>query len=823
MRYGVLGPLVVWGHDGDELPVPEAKVRALLANLLLHNGGPVPVDRLLEDLWDGCPPGRPVNALQAKVSRLRQVLGRDEVLHQPAGYRLRLAADQLDAARFQELLCRAHTTAEPQARAELLAEALDLWRGAPYAELADAPFARAEIARLAELRLTALEDLALARLDLGEQPEGLAELVARYPLRERPRLALMRALYRAGRQTEALDCFQDLRRRLDEELGVTPGPEIMALHQAILRQEPALAAPRQGRTNLPAPVTELVGRRQAIAELRVLLAEGSGHRAVSLVGPGGVGKTRLAAVAAHGLIEHCPDGVWLVELAGLSPGATTEEVAERIIATLGLCETTTAEPAPVGNARWLGQALAGRKPLLLLDNCEHLVEPVAALVADLLAAAAGVRVLVTSHEPLDIPGELVRPVPPLAVPDAVELFSLLAAAAGCPLDPAAEPAVAIICRRLDGIPLALELLAPRLRVLSPDQLAERLDDRFALPVGNGRGRPARQQTLRAMIDWSWELLTEPERTVLSELAVHPDGCVLPAAVRMCAGAGIPVLEVLSRLVDRSLVVRDGERFRLLESVAAYCLDRLTECGELAGARARFTRCYLDLAEHVEPRLRGPEQRHCLDILDAETVNLRRALEIAGPLTLRLASSLAWYWFLRGRFSEARRSLRAALAAPGGTAAERAVATAWLSGFELRAAPTGFPSGIEDPALVARLRWFLGDRDPELTRDDPWAAAAVLLEADPKAAEARFRELGDGWGLLRAHRALAEGDPARAKAALAIAEDLGLWTETVDVLCLLGDLAPTAEEAQRCYRRALRVSVDRAYPRGQAMAESRLSP
>ncbi|GAA2796325.1 AfsR/SARP family transcriptional regulator [Crossiella cryophila] len=894
MRYGVLGPLVVWTSAGIPVPVPETKVRALLANLLLHNGDPIPVDRLVEDLWAGSPPGRPRNALQAKVSQLRRALGRDEVLHQPAGYRLRLDADALDAERFRDLLRQARATADARARAGLLGAALALWRGAAYLDVCDAPFARAEITRLEELRLSAVEERAEARLELGEHApvaEELGELVRQHPLRERLRMIQMRALYRTGRQGEALACFQDLRCRLAEELGVAPGPEIAGLHEAILRQEPELAAPVPAvrcRSNLPAPVTALIGRQQAIEEVSCLLVRGSGTRAVSLTGPGGVGKTRLAVAAAHSLSGDSPDGAWLVELAGLSPGLTEEDLAERIIATLGLCDTTTAEPEPVDVVHWLGQAVAERSPLLVLDNCEHVLEPVAALVAALLAAAPGLRVLITSHEALDIPGEVVRPVPPLAVPDqpdpalaaragAVELFVQRAAAAvpGFALDADNVHAVVTICRRLDGIPLALELLAPRLRVLSPDQLAECLDDRFNLPIGRGRGRPARQQTLRAMIDWSWELLTEAERTVLSRLAVHPDGCVLAGAVAVCSGSGIPaerVLDLLSRLVDRSLVVRDGARFRLLESVAAYCLDRLAESGALTSARALFVRAGLDLAEQADRQLRGAEQHRHLELLDTETVNLRRALDTAvgtgdAAAALHLVNSLAWYWFLRGRLTEARRWFQAALAVPDGPEQATAVARAWLAGVELRthAAGAGERAGelvaaIADPVRRARLSWFLGSALSGQTpgrellaaaltgaraAGDSWGEAVALVEraartepeamrADAEAGAALFRELGDRWGQLRATRALAMaaelgGDETlartRYRAALAVAEELGLWTEAVETLSWLGRdalaLGDTAQ-AEQLYQRARRISVERAYTRGEILAEAGLA-
>nr|WP_042188783.1 BTAD domain-containing putative transcriptional regulator [Kibdelosporangium sp. MJ126-NF4]CEL18460.1 FIG01129019: hypothetical protein [Kibdelosporangium sp. MJ126-NF4]CTQ97943.1 FIG01129019: hypothetical protein [Kibdelosporangium sp. MJ126-NF4] len=860
MRYGVLGPLVVWADDGGTVPVPEAKVRALLAHLLLHDGGPISADRLVADLWGDAPPRNPANALQAKVSQLRRVLGRDTVVHQPTGYRLRLEPGELDAHSFGQLAHQARSVEDARDRAKVLRDALALWRGAPYLDVTDTVSARGEIARLEELRLSVLEEQAEARLELGEHAvvaAELADLVERYPLRERLRMTQMRALYQSGRQSEALTCFHDLRRRLDSELGVSPGPEITGLHDAILRQAPQLAVVRQAsRTNLPASVTTLVGRQDALDDVRSLVDAGSGDRAVTLVGPGGVGKTRLAVAAAQSLVAQYPDGVWLMEFAGVSRHATDEDIAERIVATLGLCDSAASTPEPADNVGYLCTALAPKRPLLVLDNCEHVVEPVAMVVAKLLAAAPGVRVLVTSHEALDIPGETVRPVPPLPVPDdpatagdcaAVELFVRRAAAAvpGFVLGADNVAAVVTICRRLDGIPLALELVAPRLRVFTPDELAARLDDRFTLPPGSGRGRPARQQTLRAMIDWSWELLDQAERTVLSGLAVHPDGCTLASATTVCVGLGVPaddVLGLVSRLVERSLVVRDGPRFRLLESVAAYCLDRLRETGELDGTRALFVRCYLDMAAAADEGLRGTDQPRCLRLMDTETVNLRRALDVADvDQALGLVTALAWYWFLRGRLPEARRSLTHALSLPGGSASSRATAQAWLTGFALRSGIAAEPLiRIEDPVLRARMQWFVGSalEGPASERmladslanaraaGDRWGEAAALIETgDHERAAELFEELGDHWGRLRVILVRTRPRADEQDTALHIAEELGLWTTVVETLCCLGDAAlngGTITEAQQFYERARQISVERSYARGESLARTGLA-
>ncbi|MEV4106926.1 BTAD domain-containing putative transcriptional regulator [Nonomuraea sp. NPDC049695] len=659
LRFGVLGPLEVWSEDNSPVRVAEPKVRALLADLLAHGGGPISADRLIDDLWGARPGRNPVGTLQARVSQLRRSLGDPgSVVRDPAGYRL--ARADSDALRFQSLVERRSPSLRQ--RAAELEEALRLWRGSAYADFADAGFARAEAARLEEARLAALEEQAEVRLELGE-PVDLGDLVARHPLRERLVASHMKALYRGGRQSEALAAYGELRRRLGEELGLDPSPALTELHQAVLRQDPSLTPRDQAhgsptgtpapRTNLPAPLTELIGRQAELAEVRALLTT---SRLVTLTGPGGVGKTRLALAAASEAASDAadfpdggwpdgvwPDGVWLVELAG------AVDVAETVAATLGVRDDSADALAPR-----LAGALAGKRMLLVLDNCEHLVEQVAELVSALLRAAPGLRVLATSQEPLGVTGEHVRVVPPLPEPEAVRLFT-----ARANVEP--SETVATVCRRLDGIPLALELAATRVRALGVKELADRLDDRFRLLSAGTRDAPARQRTLRAMIDWSWELLSEPERVVLRRLAVHADGCTLDAAEEVCAEPGVDVLDTLARLVDRSLVVRvPGPRFRLLESVTAYCVERLREAGEHEAIRERHARYYTALASRAD--LRGPGQREWLARLDAESANLR--LAVAGPEPLRLVNALAWYWVLRGRLHEARRSLATALATQG---------------------------------------------------------------------------------------------------------------------------------------------------------------
>ncbi|PSL57418.1 putative ATPase [Saccharothrix carnea] len=863
MRFGVLGPLDVRTGDGTPVRVPERKVRVLLADLLAHRGRPVSADRLVADLWGDDGPANPLRALHAKVSQLRRALeeaepgGRDLVESRSPGYLLH--AGDVDADRFAELTARAHEVVDPAARAAVLADALDLWRGSAFADFADHDFTRSAVTRLDEQRLVAVEDLAQARLELGEHAAVVAELadvVSEHPLRERLRAIHLRALYRSGRQHEALAGYDDLRRRLADELGVDPSPELAALHRAMLDQDADLAPPVRPAANLPNPLTPLVGREHDVAEVRRLLGE---HRLVTLTGPGGVGKTRLAVEAARRLVDGFADGVRIVEVS--APCSLPDVVA----AVLGIRDDGTWGGEHVDTVDRLGMALRDKRMLLVLDNCEPMIPEVAALTAHVLRTAPHLRVLATSQEPLAVAGEVRHPVTPLAVADAVELFvaRATAAAPGSALD---ADAVVAICRRLDGLPLALELAATKVRALGVTGVLSRLDDRFRVLAGGYRDAPPRQRTLRAMIDWSWELLDDAARVVLRRLAVHHEGCTFEAAEAVCGGGD--VLEVLTGLVDRSLVVAvegaGGHRYRLLESVAAYCVERLAEAGELEDVRARHVEYYTDLAERA--RLRGPEQHEWLRRLDADSANLRVALDHAVRLgltaqALRLVDALAWYWVLRGRLGEARRAFET-VHAVGRTGAT----TAWHAGIGIL---TG-QGADRDARIEAALRscpephafWFLGHALCEIgdvtsaedlteraltaftATGDRWGTAAALsdralqgllrgdLEAaarDGERSVALFHDLGDTWGRLRGTRPLAAvaevfGDydeaAERLRAGLRLAEQLGLWPEVSDLTAGLGRIALLAgdhERAREHHERALNLAAEHGFRAGEVNA------
>lgn len=706
VRYGILGTTQADRADGTPVPLGGARLRALLAALALRPGRALSADVLIADVWGADPPADSAGALQALVGRLRRALGRAAIDSVDGGYRLCAASDSVDLHRFERLAAdggRALTEADPARAADLLDEALALWRGPA---LADLPDAHVEAARIESRRLDAQRTRLAADLALGRADRALPTLHALcqdHPLDEPLQALRLRALRAAGRTAQALAAYEEIRTSLADRLGADPGPELRTLHAELLapgtepaaapaepaghRPDGAPAAPaapsvptaRTRPGNLRARLTSFVGRDADLAAIRSDLAE---HRLVTLLGPGGAGKTRLsqegAEAAAAALPEAWPHGVWLAELA---PVDDPQTVPEAVLTALGARETvvrgTNAEglraatdPTALDPLARLAEHCAGRRMLLVLDNCEHVIGAAAELAERLLTDCPGVTVLATSREPLAVPGEVLRPVEPLPDPVALRLLADRGAAArpGFRVEADEETAAACaeICRRLDGLPLAIELAAARLRLLSPRQLADRLDDRFRLLTSGSRTVLPRQQTLRAVVDWSWDLTGEPERAVLRRLSVFAGGCDLLAAEEVCAGDGVDGYEVaglLGSLIDKSLVVAapapDGQmRYRLLETVGEYAGERLDEAGERAGAERRHLVAYRELARTSDPLLRGPGQRPCMERLELEHDNLRTALRRAIAAgdeheALCLVLSLHWFWSLRDHRSDAR--------------------------------------------------------------------------------------------------------------------------------------------------------------------------
>ncbi|GAA4384174.1 BTAD domain-containing putative transcriptional regulator [Actinomadura verrucosospora] len=839
MRIGILGPLDV--RDGAARPVEVAgrRLRALLVRLAAEAGRPVSAERLLDDLWEGAPPGG--NALQALVSRLRGVAGRDIVEHGPAGYRLGIDPAEIDAVAFERGVSAARAEQDPCARAEGLRTALALWRGPALADVADSDFAFPTIARLEELRLAAVEDRVDAQIAAGLPVPPVAELeplAAAHPLRERLRGQLMRALYAAGRQADALEVYEETRRALADRLGVDPSPELAAVHLSILRREaaapptePAPAAPRPARTNLPAQLTSFVGREEESQRVGKLLRE---TRLVTLTGPGGAGKTRLAGESAAALVDEMPDGVWFVPLAPVSdPG----DVVHAVLSALAVPETV--RPAETRVAvrplERLTDFLAAKRTVLVLDNCEHLIDAVARLVDHVVAHADGVRVLATSREPLGITGESLCPVPSLPLPTedaadpadalgyaSVRLFADRAAAVrpGFAVDAGSVADVVAICRELDGIPLAIELAAARLRSLTPGQVAARLGDRFRLLTGGSRTALPRHRTLRAVVDWSWDLLDEEERTVLRRLSVFAGGATPDAAVRVC-GLDAPdapdprdVIDVIAALIDKSLVIADGDaevRYRLLETVRVYAGERLEEAGETRRVRDAHAAYMVEFAERAEPELRRHDQLVWSARLAAERENFSvvfRHVTETGDVesALRLVAGLVWFWILRdmeresGGWTVVVRDMAGGAAPPGLEEAYALCVVFATLVTELTdvAGPTResmqaavkrtlsvVPGSPAHPVLALAetgAAMFGGDvegirRSLHRIREhaDPWVRAVVRVilghmgintgqidDAAEQAADgyARFRELGDRFGMIVALSGMMQAAVAR---------------------------------------------------------------
>jgi predicted ATPase/DNA-binding SARP family transcriptional activator len=673
-------PAVRLGGERVEL---KGRQPALLAALAIATPRPVTSHALLEAVWGDDLPDDPANALQQRISALRRTIDPERtgaLITVPGGYALRVRDDAIDARRSarsaaegRELLV-AGQLQEAHGR---LTEALALWRGGALAGVAEEPWAIAEARRLEELRLVTIEDRNEASLALGAGVElvaELTELVEAQPLRERLSGQLMRALYRAGRQAEALAHFERIRRLLADELGVDPSPELQRLHLQLLEQADDLEVtavstrrPARPTGNLPAATTPVIGRDAAIDRVAQLLDAG---RLVTLTGPGGAGKTTLALEVARRLPAPT-GGIRLVELAPLTSGAA---VVHQVATGLGLV------PGGLGasmDADALVGTLTDRDLLLVLDNCEHVVVEVAELATALLARAPGVRVLATSREPLAVRGELVWSLPTLALPDeeTADLETILAAPAvellvdrirahdpSFELDEVTAPAAAAIVRRLDGLPLAIELAAARHRVLSLPDLADALDDRFAVLSTTQRGAPSRQRTLRGALDWSWELLDPDQRSAWAALAVPVDGVdrATAAALLEAAGVGGHPLDVVAGLVDRSLLTvqttRSATRYRMLESVRHYGRERLRDLGDDTAVRARH-------ADVIADKLAGCHGHPDREVFEVDLDELagwldeaRAALRWASDAddrdrVQRLAGRLGWLWLLGGLATE----------------------------------------------------------------------------------------------------------------------------------------------------------------------------
>ncbi|CCG04190.1 BTAD domain-containing putative transcriptional regulator [Blastococcus saxobsidens] len=806
LRFGILGALRV-EVGGDELRLGSRKQRVLLAALLAEAGAVISTDRLADILWGEDQPDGPAGAIQTQVSRLRGALARgggaparDVLVTRPGGYAVIVAPDRVDAGRFERLLAEVRAAPAPRARVELTGRALRLWRGPPLPEC-DHARAIAEAARLAELRWVAVELRADAMLRLGRHQDVVAELevpIASHPLREQLRGLLMVALYRAGRQADALATYRELRETLAGDLGIEPSAVLRELERAILLQAEHLpwpAPPVEGgvdvrrpggvpRTSrgtvdaLPDEVTSFVGRQ---ADLRGVTAALKENRIVVLTGVGGVGKSRLAGRVARELAEDYVDGVVLCDLVSAEDSSAVPDVVATALGVL---------PSERGSIDSLPEVLRGQQVLLVVDNCEHVLDGASELVNRLRSGCPTVDVLATSRQPLHVAGQQVWPVLPLDVVDrgpgtAVELFCQRAASA----DPTVEwtgpdrTAALEVCRRLDGLPLAIELAAARTRSMTPTDIAERLDARLDV-LTDGSGVPSpRHRSLHAMLDWSYELLPVVTRRLFDRLAVFAGGFAPDAAGRVCAGDGVPpgaVADRLAELVDHSLVVVDRSdrhaRYRLLETLQSYGEAHLEERGELPSWRRRHAEHYLVLAANAADGLRGPDEASWVHLVDTEFANVRAAQHracTAGQLDVALGlpgllGDYAYYRLSDEVYAWAERALElpgvsthparpaALLTAAIGRMQRGELDRALEDGAQVLAATSDEQVILRATQLVAEIALYQGRLDDV----DRWGDE--LRERARSAASAYFEALSH---LLPVHAAAYRGQPEEARSRL----------------------------------------------------------
>ena len=831
----LLGPFEAVA-EGRRVPVTGSKQEALLALLALQSGRLMAVDALIDALWGAEMPAGPRNALQHHVMRLRAALGHDAIAGTADGYVLEHA--DVDVLEFEQLLADARAAlrqGEARAAAAAAGRGLALWRGPALQGLPDQPWVTAEARRLEALRIDAVEEELEAALALGEHAElaprirrGLAE----HPFRERLWGQLMLALYRGGRQAEALEVFQEARGVLAAELGLDPGPELQRLQAAILAHDPAVAAipaAARRRDNLPAPLTSFVGREDELALVAELLGE---RRLVTLTGAPGVGKSRLALEAVRSIEPAVPDGTWLVELARADSSADVI----RLIADAVDARGTTLDH--------ISTRLADARAVLLLDECERVVADVRDVAATVLAACPGVRVLATSREVLRLTGEARVVVAPLAVPEAdpgsvtrsvaVDLFVERARAArlGFQLSPDTAPLVADICRRLDGLPLAIELAAARVSVLGLPEILASLDRRLAATLDAAAATREETLALETLVAWSYDLLHRDEKALLHQLAVYRGGASLTALTAAAAASGLDettTTRLVAALVDKSVVTvafPGGEaRYGLLDSVRQYALERLRQQDGLVAGRQAHAAYFVALAETARGELRGPGWPSSLTLLQRENDNLWAVLAFAreapAPLTAaRLGAALGWYFALAERVSEGRQFLEQALALAAETpvhlqiellsnlsyleAEEGDLAAAIDAGERGLAMAAGSTSAPAEAALVrislASAHARAGDHE-----------RAVRLAEE---ARATFEARGDHWGvaasvLVEAIGAVGAGDVPRTEAFVAIAtrhaDAIGYEAFQVPAALVAAWVALRREDldaAALAYRRAL---------------------
>ena len=729
----MLGPIEVRRY-GRLLSVPGGKTSELLVRLALDAGELVRTDRLLDDLWAAGGVTTRRNTLQSKVAKLRRALGDPPVIVSGnGGYALDVEPSDVDALAVLAQTAAAGQLAEDgddRAAADLCASTLTLFRGEVLPAAGDGDWIEAHRARLESARVTLVETQFSARLRLGDAGDLIGELEAAVrssPFQEDLWALLITAQYRAGRQADALASYQRVRRQLADELGLEPGRQLQDLEQRILTQDASLGVPdlpaRARSTvaipgNLPSLTPELVGRESEIAALCERIAT---KRLIEIVGPGGIGKTAVAVEVGRRLATADGAGAGGVWLARLETAVTADDVVDTLIAALDV---------PGGEAAMF-ERLKSATGLVILDNCEHVLDAAAALVGQLLDAAPDLRVLCTTQVPLDIDGEVLVDLAPLPLADAVELFGQRAAAPRPGHGSGGEEAVEDLCRSLDGLPLAIELAAARTRTLSVEEITRRLDDRFPVLSDPTSRRPERRRALKATIRWSYELLFPDDQRGLWALATFAGGAPLAAVEYVLAALDVPVaaaMDVVGRLASRSLVIVDDDpasrsvRYRLLDSIRAYALEALDEEGRTEHAVAAHAAWFETAAGSSTEGVRSRHQAEHLAFARAERANIDVALSwsaVRDPLVgLHLVNGFGWAWIVLGDSRGAQRSLTA-LAAAGDSApspdrADALLLAAWIEAStghlalarEHIAAATELADGLDDVERQARCAYYL---------------------------------------------------------------------------------------------------------------------
>jgi predicted ATPase/DNA-binding SARP family transcriptional activator len=892
VRIDLLGPLDVRvGEPGSErgVELAGARLRGLLIRLAIDVPRPVSQAALVEALWGEEPPLDPANALQSLVSRLRRALGDADLLMQvPGGYRLRIERDDVDVHRFADTARdgrEALRSGRLDAAANLLRDALALWHGPTPEGWGDTTDSTAHQTLLCEQRLDVTADLIETEIALGRHGDVVTELerlAVQYPLRERVIGLLMRALVGAGRQAEALAHYEKVRRELGDELGVDPSADLQTIHLALLRGELDVAAPTidiaagshaavspNTRTNVKTALTSFVGRDEEIARIGKLLGE---VRLITLVGPGGAGKTRLATVAVTAILDRVPDGVWLAELAPVTDPA---DVPSAVLDAFGLRDATLVDHTrPTGSVSRrdvtsrLLEVLSRRNTVLVLDNCEHVLDAAARLADDLLAQCPELRIVTTSREPLGIVGESLVAVPPLPQPatgaspeqalahPAVRLFAdrAVAVAPTFAIDAATVGPVIEIVHRLDGLPLAIELAAARLRSLPVEEVASRLSDRFRLLTGGSRTAMPRHRTLRAVVEWSWDLLSEPERVLAERLAVFAGDVSPVEAIAVCSDDALPeaaVDELLMSLVDKSLLqvttLEGGRRYRMLETIREFGLERMAERDEVTTMRRRHATRFAALVHEAARFVRTSDQLVWMARLEAERENILAGLRFlcdAGEAqaALDLALEMSTYWMFTGRSSDVASWTAFALEARGDADPVSRLEAEALRTISMVTSDTDRPPAeveanfkalrdlgrrldevtVPDDSLLLLVRPVIAMFAQEeeraerlieegLASSDPWIAASVRMfragmaentgdiarmRTDAEIALGEFRTIGERWGMASSLGVLAQlktmdsdlvGAIADLEEALALTEQLAGHDDALLLNMRLADL------------------------------------